>query len=115
MQALKAIRCFTGAWTIINTTLTNETTGEIIPQWHGNYPNGITIYTKWKQTSFLITANDRTHPELRPGELELPAGPTDSDARWALIGKNTLAAGGSYLLSRHLEPEDSEDEDKFRE
>ena len=45
-----------------------------------------------------MTANDTTHRQFRPTDLELPARPTDDIPRWALVSQYSLATGGRFEL-----------------
>jgi hypothetical protein len=77
----------------------NTTTGELIPEWHSEHPSALTSYAPSGHVSFVITANDITEPQKRPRDLSLPAKPTDPDSKWALVGKYSLGAGGTFSLS----------------
>jgi hypothetical protein len=72
--------------------------GSILPDWHSPYPSGMIEYTHSGYVMVIITANDTTEAEKRPKELTLPAKPTDSDSRWALVGKYSLAFGGPFNI-----------------
>ncbi|KAK8128626.1 hypothetical protein PG984_009734 [Apiospora sp. TS-2023a] len=99
VAADQALHCFVGAWGFINATLTNTTSGALLPQWHSMYPSGITVYSETRYNSFIITANDTTQPEYRPKNLTLPAKPTDPIAEWAIVAQHSLAAGGPFVLA----------------
>ncbi|KAI0509194.1 hypothetical protein F5B22DRAFT_649243 [Xylaria bambusicola] len=92
------LKCFVGAWSIINATLTNMTTGDPVLTWHTVYPDGISVYAETGYSSLIMTANDTTQRAVRPTELELPAHSTDNIARWALVGQYSLSTGGPFEL-----------------
>ncbi|KAK5632337.1 hypothetical protein RRF57_008051 [Xylaria bambusicola] len=92
------LKCFVGAWSIINATLTNTTTGDPVLTWHTVYPDGISVYAETGYSSLIMTANDTTQRAVRPIELELPAHPTDDIARWALVGQYSVSTGGPFDL-----------------
>ncbi|KAK7928269.1 hypothetical protein PG985_005267 [Apiospora marii] len=98
VAADQALTCFVGAWGFINATLTNTTSGVPVPDWHSNYPSGISVYSPSAYNSFIITANDTTQPQYRPKTVTLPARPTDPEAAWATIAQHSLAAGGPFEL-----------------
>ncbi|KAH6716340.1 hypothetical protein BKA61DRAFT_341809 [Leptodontidium sp. MPI-SDFR-AT-0119] len=93
-----ALECFVGAWGFLNSTLVNTTTGELLPDWHSP-PSGMSLWTPNGYNALIVTANDTTEPEKRPIELTQPASPSDSDSRWALVGKYSIAGGGPFHLS----------------
>ncbi|KAF9878800.1 hypothetical protein CkaCkLH20_03700 [Colletotrichum karsti] len=91
MKCDKALQCLVGGWGFLNATISNTTTGEIIPEWHSPYPSGGAVWTSSGHLSFIVTSNDTTEADVRPKELSLPAKPTDPDSRWALVGQHSLA------------------------
>ncbi|KAK8051004.1 hypothetical protein PG993_002389 [Apiospora rasikravindrae] len=99
VAAETALHCFVGAWGFINATLTNTTSGALLPEWHSMYPSGITVYSASRYNSFIITANDTTQPEYRPKDLSLPSKPSDPVAEWATVAQHSLAAGGPFVLA----------------
>ncbi|KAH7047402.1 hypothetical protein B0J12DRAFT_741323 [Macrophomina phaseolina] len=99
MTALtKAFQCFVGAWGFLNGTITNTTTGELLPDWHSPYPSGISVYAPSGYFSYDVTANDTTQPEFRPRNVSLPAQPGDSVNAWATIAQHSLGGGGPFTL-----------------
>ena len=61
----------------------------------------MTTYTESGYLTVIITANDTTEADVQPKDLFLPANPEDSDERWALVGKHSLAFGGPFTLDVH--------------
>ncbi|KAI0156605.1 hypothetical protein GGR57DRAFT_501657 [Xylariaceae sp. FL1272] len=96
----KAFNCFVGTWGILNATLTNTTSGALIPEWHSVYPSGQASYTGAGYNTFIITANDITQASVRPRQLMLPAKPCDPDSEWALVGKYSLGAAGPFTIAQ---------------
>ncbi|KAF2993700.1 hypothetical protein E8E13_002472 [Curvularia kusanoi] len=97
MKSNATLLLFAGAWRFLNTT-DYAANGTILPDWHSRYPSGLTEYTESGYITVILTANDTTESEKRPKDLTLPAKPGDSDVRWALIGKYSLAFGGPFTL-----------------
>ncbi|KAF6833670.1 hypothetical protein CPLU01_05391 [Colletotrichum plurivorum] len=91
MKCDKALQCLVGGWGFLNATISNTTTGEIIPEWHSPYPSGGAVWSPSGHLSFVVTSNDTTEADVRPRELTLPAKPTDPDSRWALVGQHSIA------------------------
>ncbi|TDZ48410.1 hypothetical protein CTRI78_v008200 [Colletotrichum trifolii] len=99
MKCDKALQCIVGGWGYLNATLTNTTSGELIPEWHSVYPSGGSVYSPSGHISFVITANDTTQPEFRPRTVSLPAQPGDSQADWATVAQHSLGVFGNYRFS----------------
>ncbi|KAK6828441.1 hypothetical protein PG987_011782 [Apiospora arundinis] len=108
-----ALHCFVGAWGFINATLTNTATGAPVPDWHSEYPSGISVYSATQYNSFIITANDTTQPEFRPKNLTLPAKPSDPIAEWAIVAQHSLAAGGPFVLANVTLPNNQGKQNKY--
>jgi hypothetical protein len=87
----------------VNTFLSSVSyaNGTVLPDWHSQYPSGTATYTESGYLSVIITANDTTEADVRPKDLFLPANPKDSDERWALVGKHSLAFSGPFTLDVH--------------
>ncbi|KAL1636099.1 hypothetical protein SLS56_001451 [Neofusicoccum ribis] len=86
-------------WTDYRSHLnSNTTTGELIPEWHSEYPSGISVYTSSGYNSFVITANDTTQPEYRPKNISLPAQPDDPVELWATVAQHSLGVGGTFEI-----------------
>lgn len=81
------------------------TSGAPVPDWHSDYPSGLSVYSDTAYNSFLITANDATQPADRPRTVTLPAKPTDPESAWATIAQHSLAAGGPFELVNVSVPE----------
>ncbi|KAK2028121.1 hypothetical protein LX32DRAFT_640252 [Colletotrichum zoysiae] len=99
MKCDKALQCIVGGWGYLNATLTNTTSGQLIPEWHSIYPSGGSVYAPSGHISFVITANDTTQADVRPKGVSLPAKPTDSDHDWALVAQHSLGVFGNYRFS----------------
>ncbi|KAB2580395.1 hypothetical protein DBV05_g780 [Lasiodiplodia theobromae] len=103
----KAAKCFVGAWGFINSTLYNTTTGDIVTNdWAYPVPSGMSLFTPNGYTALIVTANDRTRPELRPTYLDQSDYSSGTDAEWALIGKYSIAGAGPYHLSNVTDGDD---------
>ncbi|KAB2579993.1 uncharacterized protein LTHEOB_855 [Lasiodiplodia theobromae] len=112
MSVAKAFNCFVGAWGFINATAVNTTTGAIIPEWHGPYPSGMSVYDPSGYNTFIITANDTTEPERRPKTVSLPAKPGDPVQTWATIAQHSLAVGGPFYIVNATDGTDHHDYDR---
>lgn len=87
----------------VNTFLSSVSyaNGTVLPDWHSQYPSGTATYTESGYLSVIITADETTEADVRPKDLFLPANPKDSDERWALVGKHSLAFSGPFTLDVH--------------
>lgn len=84
--------------TAANQDCNRDCDGNILPDWHGPHPSGISVYSPSGYNSFIITANDKTECEYRPTDVSLPAQRGDSEVTWATIAQHSLAAGGPFCI-----------------
>ncbi|ORY56637.1 Lipocalin-like domain-containing protein [Pseudomassariella vexata] len=92
MVSTRTISLFTGAFTLLNITRTengaiiNDNTG-------GSHPTGIITYSTNGYVSVLIHA---TEPEWRPESLNMLDQDERFDSQWALVGKHSGAYSGPF-------------------